>query len=137
MLRIAHVTLESTAGYAAEVKAGRHHLTTDESTASGGKDAGPAPFPLLLASLAACTSATLRMYAERKGWPLGSIHIELDLFKDEDQPPSKIARVIKVSGSLDETQLQRLAEIAEKTPVTKTLKAGVAIETSVKPASAG
>jgi putative redox protein len=134
MQRIAHVILESTAGYVASAKIGRHQLTTDESTTVGGTDAGPAPFPLLLASLAACTSATLRMYAERKGWTLGTIHIDLEMFREADQPPSKIARVIKVSAPLDETQLQRLAEIAEKTPVTKTLKAGVAIETSVKPA---
>jgi len=134
MSRIAHVILESTAGYGAEVKAGRHHLTTDESTAAGGADAGPAPFQLLLAALAACTSATLRMYAERKGWSLGTIHVELEITKEADQPPSKIGRIIKVSGPLDDSQLQRLAEIAEKTPVTRTLKAGVTIETSVKPA---
>ena len=134
MSRIAHVILESTAGYGAEVKAGRHHLTTDESTAAGGADAGPAPFQLLLAALAACTSATLRMYAERKGWSLGTIHVELEISKEADQPPSTIGRIIRVSGSLDDSQLQRLAEIAEKTPVTRTLKAGVTIETSVKPA---
>jgi putative redox protein len=131
MSRIAHVILESTAGYGAEVKAGRHHLTTDESTAAGGADAGPAPFQLLLAALAACTSATLRMYAERKGWSLGTIHVELEISKEADQPPSTIGRIIRVSGSLDDSQLQRLAEIAEKTPVTRTLKAGVTIETSV------
>src|SRR4051812_4004071 len=123
MSRIAHVILESTAGYGAEVTAGRHHLTTDESTAAGGADAGPAPFQLLLAALAACTSATLRMYAERKGWSLGTIHVELEITKEAEQPPSKIGRIIKVSGPLDDSQLQRLAEIAEKTPVTRTLKA--------------
>jgi putative redox protein len=132
MSRIAHVILESTGGYGAEVKAGRHHLITDESTAVGGADAGPAPFQLLLAALAACTSATLRMYAERKGWNLGTIHVELDITREGEQPPSKIGRIIKVSGTLDDSQRQRLAEIAEKTPVTRTLKAGVTIDTSVQ-----
>jgi putative redox protein len=74
------------------------------------------------------------MYAERKGWNLGTIHVELDISKEGDQPPSKIGRIIKMSGPLDDAQRQRLAEIAEKTPVTRTLKAGLTIETSVKAA---
>jgi putative redox protein len=134
MARIAHVVLDSSAGYAAEIKAGTHHLTADEPKARGGTDAGPAPFQLLLGALAACTSITLRMYAERKGWELGALRVELEMFKEADQPPAKIARAITVGAPLDEAQRQRLAEIADKTPVTLTLKAGVAIETSVKPA---
>jgi putative redox protein len=134
MVRVAHIVLDSNAGYAADIQAGPHHLTADEPRTRGGTDAGPAPFQLLLAALAACTSITLRMYAERKGWTLGSLRLELEMFKEADQAPSKISRVITVGAPLDDVQRQRLAEIADKTPVTLTLKAGVAIETSVKPA---
>ena len=130
MARIAHAALDSATGYAADIHTGRHHLTADEPTAIGGTDTGPAPYQLLLAGLAACTSITLRMYADRKGWSLGAVHVELDFFKEADEAASKIRRVVKFSEPLSAEQLTRLAEIAEKTPVTKTLKSGVAIETT-------
>ncbi len=130
MARIAHAALDSTAGYAAEIRMGRHHLTADEPAAIGGTDTGPAPFQLLLAGLAACTSITLRMYADRKGWTLGAVHVDLDFYKETDEAPSKIRRVVKFGAELSAEQLARLAEIAEKTPVTKALKSGVAIETT-------
>lgn len=130
MARIAHAALDSATGYAADIRTGRHHLTADEPTAIGGTDTGPAPYQLLLAGLAACTSITLRMYADRKGWSLGAVHVDLDFFKESDEAPSKIRRIVKFSEPLTAEQLARLAEIAEKTPVTKTLKSGVAIETT-------
>jgi len=76
MTRIAHTTLDSETGYACVIHAGRHQLTADESTARGGTDTGPAPYQLLLSGLAACTAITLRMVAARKGWKLGSIHVD-------------------------------------------------------------
>jgi putative redox protein len=130
MARIANARLDSSAGYAAEIRTGRHHLKADEPARLGGSDSGPAPFELLLAGLAACTSITLRMYADRKGWSLGTVHVDLDFFEETDDSPSKIRRVVTFSEPLTSEQLSRLAEIAEKTPVTKTLKSGVAIETT-------
>jgi putative redox protein len=130
MARIAHAALDSATGYAANIRTGHHHLTADEPTAIGGTDTGPAPFQLLLAGLAACTSITLRMYADRKGWPLGAIHVELDYFKETDEAPAQIRRIVKFSEPLTQEQRARLAEIAEKTPVTKALKSGVPIETT-------
>ena len=70
MTRIAHTSLDSETGYACVIRAGRHQLTADESTAHGGTDTGPAPYQLLLSALAACTAITLRMVAARKGWEL-------------------------------------------------------------------
>jgi len=107
--------------------AGRHQLTADESTAHGGTDTGPAPYQLLLSALAACTAITLRMVAARKGWELGSIHVDVELHKDEGA--DRIVRAITLTAPLDDQQKATLADIVEKTPVTKTIKAGAPIET--------
>ena len=129
MPRIAHALLDSETGYACVIRAGRHQLTADESTARGGTDTGPAPYQLLLSGLAACTAITLRMVAARKGWELGSIHVDLELHKDAEGGRDRITRAISLTGPLDDRQKAALADIAEKTPVTKTIKAGATIET--------
>lgn len=129
MPRVAHVVAQSSAGYAQQIRSGRHRLTADEPQSSGGTDTGPSPYGLLLAALGACTSITLRMYAQRKGWELGEIEVDLSLSKDGDQ--DSIEREIRCSAPLTEEQRGRLAEIAEKTPVTKTLRQGAAIATTV------
>jgi putative redox protein len=131
MPRIAHALLDSETGYACAIRAGRHELTADEPSLRGGTDTGPAPYELLLASLAACTAITLRMVAGRKGWELGSIHVDLELHKDAEGGRDRITRVISLTGPLDDRQKAALADVAEKTPVTKTIKAGATIETKI------
>lgn len=111
------------------VVSGRHSLLADEPAALGGQDAGPAPYDLLLASLGACTAITLRMYAARKGWPLAEATVDLKHYKDGDR--SKITRVLHLTGDLDAGQRARLADIAERTPVTLTLKAGLDVATTL------
>jgi putative redox protein len=113
-----------------ELRAGRHELLADEPAVLGGADAGPSPFQLLLCSLAACTSITLRMYAQRKGWPLAAVEIDLRYTKEGEA--GHIARTIAVDGELSAEQRTRLAEIVEKTPVTLALKSGVAIATTLR-----
>ncbi|HYS74507.1 MAG TPA: OsmC family protein, partial [Burkholderiales bacterium] len=98
----------------------------------GGTDTGPSPYELLLAGLGACTAITLRMYAERKGWQLGTIHVDLELHKDDEGDTGRIARVVSFSAPLQPEQRARLAEIAEKTPVTRTIKAGAVIDTTFR-----
>jgi putative redox protein len=122
------VTVESESGYANVVQAGHHRLTADEPPPNG-TDTGPAPYGLLLASLGSCTSITLRMYAERKGWQLGQIHITLGVQHAPDG--TKIHRDLRFSAPLTDEQKSKLAEIAEKTPVTKTLRAGATITTTL------
>ena len=111
--------------YQQNVLSGRHVLIADEPVHAGGDDAGLAPYDFLLAALGACTSMTLRMYAERKDWPLESVEVGLRL---ENKDGLQIERVLTIAG-LDDEQMARLADISERTPVTLTLKGGVPIHT--------
>ena len=123
----AHLDSQDTP-HAQTIHIGRHELVADEGPALGGKDAGPAPYDLLMAGLAACTSITLRMYADRKGWTLGPIHVDTHLIKNGDD--ERVERTVRLRESVTAEQRARLAEIAEKTPVTKTLKRAMPIVTT-------
>ena len=112
--------------YRTEISVGGHALVADEPAALGGGAVGPAPYDLLLASLGACTAITLRMYADRKAWPLLSVEVGLHL--SGQHPDRRIDRTLRITG-LDADQSARLADIAERTPVTLTLKAGLPIDT--------
>lgn len=112
------------------IRSGRHELVADEPAALGGGDQGPAPYGLLLSALAACTSITLRMYADRKGWQLGPVKVDLAMLRDNDE--ERIERTIVLAATVPPDQRARLAEIAEKTPVTKTLRRGTRIVTTFR-----
>jgi len=128
MPRIAHAVLDSQTGDACVIRARRHTLTADEALSHGGTDTGPAPYEIFVSALAACTAITLRMVAQRKGWELGAIRVDVELEKDE-RGVDRIARTVSFGAPLNEEQRATLAEIAEKTPVTRTIKAGAPIET--------
>lgn len=110
-----------------DIDAEGHEILSDEPAALGGADAGPSPFALVLAGLAACTATTLRMYAERKGWAPISLRIDLELQISTDE--RRIRRRVRVSGAPDEAGLERLRDIVERTPVTLALKPGFEIVT--------
>lgn len=132
------VSENSRGPYGQDVRIGRHHLTTDEPKPLGA-DTGPAPYDYLLAGLGACTSMTLRMYAERKKWPLEKVTVSLrhsrvhakDCAECETSAGQvdRIERVIRIDGDLDDSQRQRLLEIADKCPVHRTLHAEILIDT--------
>ncbi len=113
------------------LRAGEHIIYADEPQKVGGDDTGMAPFELLQAALGACTSMTLRMYAERKGWELGEIKVDLvgewvqpkesECHQDETNRMYQIQRAIQVAASLSEEQRTKLEEIANKCPVHKAL----------------
>lgn len=109
--------------YQQAVTAGQHHLIADEPANMGGADAGPAPFDFIMSGLGACTSMTLRMYAERKGLPLTRVSVELSHEKLEIDGAmrDRISRKITLEGDLTDEQRQRLLEIANKCPVHRAL----------------
>lgn len=117
--------------YLTRIETGGHRLIADEPAAAGGANAGPAPYDYLLASLAACTLMTLRMYTERKGWDIGTLQLQLSLSKDAEKH-THIHRSLSTSVALTDEQHQKLLEIAGKTPVTLTLLQGAAITTDIQ-----
>jgi putative redox protein len=130
--------------YAQVVYDGKHRLTADEPEEDGGLDTGPSPYRLLLAALGACTSITLRMYAERKKWPLRRVAVRLRHSKSHAKDSAgaekkgakidHIEREIELSGALTGEQRQRLLEIANKCPVHQTLERANEVVTTLRPA---
>jgi putative redox protein len=116
--------------YAQDIQVRSHALAADEPASRGGIDAGPTPYELLLSGLGACTSITLRIYAEHKGWDVGTIAVSLRLFKDGES--DRIERTLSFGKALTEEQRIKLLEIAGKTPVTKTVRHGAAVTTTIE-----
>jgi putative redox protein len=108
---------------------GHHTWFGDEPAAIGGGDRGPTPFALLLSSLGACTAITVKMYAERKGWPLDHIDVKLSLSTQTDR--SAIEREVVLYGVLDDAQRERLLQIANACPVHKILSKPIDIRTDL------
>ncbi len=115
--------------YKVEITANGHALVADEPAGLGGGDVGPSPFALVVSGLSGCTLITLKMYAERKGWPLEGMSVDLALHSGE--PRRRIERTVVVRGALSEEQVARLREIVERTPVTLALKDGFDIDTTL------
>lgn len=106
-----------------------HTLVADEPLGFGGEDTGPAPHEWVLAGLGACTSMTLKMYADRKQWPLERVRVDLGA---EQKPDGyRITRKIHLEGPLTEEHRTRLLEIANKCPVHKALSGPIHIESSL------
>ena len=121
------------------ISVGPHRLRADEPPDVGGNDEGPNPYELLLAALGTCTGMTVRLYAERKQWPLQGVHVRLSYAKvhaeDCAECDTRVAMVdqieieISLLGDLSEDQKRRLLEIANKCPVHRTLTSQVQIRT--------
>ncbi len=118
--------------YRTEITSGNHSLVVDEPLEKGGKDTGPAPGDLVCAGLASCTAITLQMYAERKGWELPHIKVDVTLVKEGEA--SVFVRNIDFGPvSLTVEQLNRLAHIANNCPVHKLLSKQNEVRTLLKP----
>ena len=114
--------------YGVRIDAGGHALRGDEPIDHGGAGTGPPPFGLLLSGLGACTAITLRMYAQRKKWPVTSVEAKIHYSREGDT--ERIDRTLFIDGA-DAEQKKRMAEIAERTPVTLTLKRSLDIRTTL------
>lgn len=135
------VVCETGQGLTQRLSDGRHQLVADEPMGSGGNDAGPDPYELLLMALGACTSVTLRLYARLKKWPLERISVQLRHTRNHLQDCSNcdektvkldhIDRIIQLDGTLDSEQLARLLEIANRCPVHQSLTATFEIATTL------
>jgi putative redox protein len=117
--------------YTTHIYSSTNELIADELVSVGGKDEGFSPDELLSSSLAACTSITLRMYADRKQWPLEKIEVNISLERDTAKNITRIHREILLSGNLDDGQKKRLHEIANQCPVHKTLTNPIHITTGL------
>lgn len=109
-----------------EIEDGAHRVVVDEPTVAGGEDAGPSPTRLVAAGLASCIAITIEMYAERKGWDVGAVEVDVDV-EHEGFVPTSFSSSIRLSEGLSEEQRERLLAVARKCPVHKLL----AHETSV------
>ncbi|MDR3437457.1 bifunctional alpha/beta hydrolase/OsmC family protein [Telmatospirillum sp.] len=118
------------AGFPVRITAGHTHFYSDEPVANGGLGSGPTPHELVSAGLGACTALTLRLYAERKQWPLEGVRVVVGHTKRQDGTPTDLfVRDIRLDGPLDATQRDRLLEIAGRCPVHRLLEAGAAVQT--------
>lgn len=131
------VTSQPGKGLQQEIKAGKHSLRADAGTDIGGNDSGPNPHELMLSALGACTSMTLQLFAQRRGWELESVTVELneETVENPELPGKKmpkITRKVAVTGNLNAEQLESLKQIADKCPIHKLLTESKQIVTSLE-----
>lgn len=140
---LAHGVVEAvvSSGLRTEIRAGYHRFAADEPQRLGGTDTGPTPYDLLLAALGACTAMTLRMYADRKQWPLEEVTVHLEHDREHVTDCARedgagridvLRRAIRVAGALSAEQRQRLMEIADRCPVHRTLEGPLEVRTVLK-----
>jgi len=119
------------------VNARQHGLALDEPADVGGSDRGPTPYEALLGALGGCTAMTLRMYADRKGWPLEAVHVKLRTDRSHQADcanceksevgPHRLERRVELEGPLTDEQRTRLLQIADRCPVKQALQRGVQV----------
>jgi putative redox protein len=134
-------------GFRQEIRAGGHQLVADEPISVGGTGTGPTPYDLLLGALGACTSMTLRLYADRHQWPLQGITVRLRhqrIHRDDcvNCPETEVwieqvDRALELQGPLTEEQRRKLLDIAERCPVHRTLQRQMQVRTMLAPPAAG
>jgi putative redox protein len=130
-------------GFASAVHAGTHAVVVDEPTSVGGGDAGPTPYDLLLGAVGGCTAMTVRMYAQRKGWPLDEVVVRLRTGRSHAADcascaeravgPRTLDEEIELHGPLTDEQRARLRYIASRCPVKQALKAGLDVRDAEPP----
>lgn len=139
---MATISADLVDGYRVVINNGRHEWTADEPLSLGGTDEGPNPYELLLGALASCTSITVAMYARRKGMQLDSISVRYEFDRihaddcelcDDDATGfiERVSSQIFIEGQFTDAERERLAQVAQRCPVHKTLDKGVHFEEDV------
>ena len=134
-------SLDAAEIYTTQMKVGDHYMVADEPTTYGGNNFGPSPYELVSAGLSACTVMTIQMYARRKKWPVENVEVHTSYSKEHavdcencESDTAKIdtfKRAIKFKGPLDEAQIKRLLEIADRCPVHRTLHSETQVITTL------
>ena len=115
-----------------DVEIRQHMLVADEPEDHGGDDSGPSPQELLAASLASCTAVTMAMYAQRKGWDIGEVTVDVEYEPAQRGSPTRFKMDFQMPKELSEEQRERLMQIGAKCPVHRTLEGEVMFEESVE-----
>jgi putative redox protein len=115
-----------------DVEIRQHMVVADEPEDHGGDDSGPSPQELLAASLASCTAVTMAMYADRKGWQIGEVAVDVEYEPAQRGSPTRFRMDIQLPKELPEEQRERLLQIGAKCPVHRTLEGEVMFEESVE-----
>ncbi len=115
-----------------EIDIREHDLIADEPHDDGGDDSGPSPQELLAASLASCTAITMEMYAERKGWDIGEVVVDVNYEPAQRGSPTKFEMVVRLAKELPEEQREKLMQIAAKCPVHRTLEGEVMFDERIE-----
>ena len=116
-------------GFRHTLKIRHHELTSGETSEHGGGDEGPSPQELLAASLASCTAVTMEIYAERKGWEIGAVEVDVDATYD-GHVPTAFEVTVRLPAGLDEEQRERLLAVASKCPVHRALSGETTVSIS-------
>ncbi|WP_452227093.1 bifunctional alpha/beta hydrolase/OsmC family protein [Lacinutrix cladophorae] len=134
-------SLDADEGFTTQMTVENHTMLADEPTSYGGNDFGPSPYEFVSAGLSACTAMTVQMYTKRKGWDLQNIKVHTSHTKATKQivengenkeiKVDTFNREIKLEGNLDEKQIQRMLQIADKCPVHKTLHSDIEVVTKL------
>ena len=118
--------------YKHEVEIRGHRVVADEPEDTGGDDSGPSPEELLAASLASCSAITMEMYADRKGWDVGELEVNVNFEPAQRGSPTKFAMQVRLPKEMPDEQRERLMQIAAKCPVHRTLEGEVMFEERVE-----
>lgn len=130
-MNVKSVAITKKENYRTQVKTDPHHFIVDEPISVGGKDLGPSPGELLASSLASCTSITVKLYADRKGWDLEEVEVEVDFERDLKFNVTNFQKRMKFRGNLTEEQREKLYEIAGKCPIHRMLANPIQIQSEV------
>jgi putative redox protein len=125
-------TARRTSHFQYDVTMRDHRVGADEAEDIGGDDAAPSPQELLAASLASCTAITMEMYAQRKGWDIGTIEVEAEFTPPDRGCPTKFRLIMRLPSDLSEEQVERLKVIAAKCPIHRTLDSDVMFDEQIE-----